>query len=112
MEITRYRLWDETPGTTAYEPWIEHYKPEKALNDSALVIIPGSGYAADPDRPKQEGERVAKHYCEMGINVFCLRYRVSPDYQILCYPVIGFDRENYYIHQGSPGNLLGDINLN
>jgi len=73
-----------------------------------LVIIPGSGYAADPDRPKQEGERVAKHYCEMGINVFCLRYRVSPDYQILCYPVIGFDRENYYIHQGSPTNLLGD----
>ena len=31
-----------------------------------------------------------------------------PDYQILCYPVIGLDRENEYIHQGSPTNLLAD----
>lgn len=36
------------------------------------------------------------------------RMSFVPDYQILCYPVIGFDRENYYIHQGSPTNLLGD----
>lgn len=176
MGITRYQLWDNIPGTAAYEPWIEHYKPENPINDSALVIIPGSAYSMDPDRPKQEGERVAKHYCEMGINVFCLRYRVKPDYfplpildgrrtvryirfhsekfginpdkvavmgyssgghltaslftyldkidfedideidkmsfvpnyQILCYPVIGLDRDNYYIHRSSPANLLGD----
>ncbi|MBQ2897493.1 MAG: alpha/beta hydrolase [Clostridia bacterium] len=176
MEITRYSLWDNIPGTTNYEPWIEHYAPQKAITDSALLIVPGSGYEVDPDRPKQEGERVAKYYCEMGINVFCLRYRVKPDYfplpildgrravrfirynsekfginknkiaamgyssgghltaslfsyndkidfedideidkenyvpdyQILCYPVIGLDKENHYIHYGSPSSLLND----
>lgn len=176
MKITRYSLWDNIPGTTNYEPWIEHYKPEKAICDSALVIVPGSGYRSDPDLPKQEGERVAKYYCEMGINVFCLRYRVSPDcfpipildgrrairyvryysekfginkdkvaamgysagghltaslftytdkidfediddidkecfvpnYQVLCYPVIGLNKDNHYIHKGSPDGLLAD----
>lgn len=174
MEVTRYALWDKIPGTAAYEPWIEHYKPEKAINDSAFVLVPGSGYANDPDRPKQEGERVAKYYCEMGLNVFVLRYRTKPDYfplpildgrrairyiryhseklginkdkiaamgwssgghltaalftyhdkidfediddidkenfvpnlQVLGYPVIGLNRDNYYIHPGSPTNLL------
>ena len=62
MEITTYKLWDEIPGTAAYEPWVVHYKPEKAVNDSAFVLIPGSGYANDPDLPKQEGDRVAKYY--------------------------------------------------
>ncbi len=144
--------------------------------DSALVIVPGSGYEVDPDVPRQEGERVAKYYCEMGINVFCLRYRVNPDcfplpildgrravryvryhcekfginkdkvaamgyssgghltaslltytdkidyediddidkecfipnYQILCYPVIGLNRDNYYIHMTSPEMFLED----
>lgn len=176
MEIKRYQLWDNLPGTATYEPWIEHYKPEQAINDSALVIIPGSGYCIDPDMPRQEGERVAKYYCEMGIHVFCLRYRVKPDYfplpildgrrairyiryyakqfgihndkiavmgysagghlaaslftyldkidfediddidkvsfvpnyQILCYPVIGLDRDRYYSHCGSSLCLLGD----
>ena len=75
MEITRYRLWDETPGTTAYEPWIEHYKPEKALNDSALVIIPGSGYAADPDRPKQEGDSLPSFSAPKSAhNFICFRF--------------------------------------
>jgi len=176
MKITRYELWDKVPGTANYEPWIEHYEPENKKSDSALLIVPGSGYQNDPDRPKQEGERVAKYFCEKGLNVFVLRYRVAPDYfplpildgrravryiryhsekfginknklaamgyssgghltaslfayqkdieygkldivdnesfvpdyQILCYPVIGLDRENDYIHQGSPTNLLAD----
>ncbi len=176
MEITTYKLWNEIPGTAAYEPWVVHYKPEKAVNDSAFVLIPGSGYAHDPDLPKQEGDRVAKYYAEMGINTFVVRYRVKPDYfplpildgrrairfirynsekfgiskdkiaamgwssgghltaslftyldkidyediddidkedfvpnfQVLGYPVIGLDRDNYYIHQGSPTNLLND----
>ena len=176
MKITRYSLWDNIPGTTTYEPWIEHYKPESPICDSAFIIVPGSAYAADPDIPKQEGERVARYYCEMGINVFCLRYRVKPDYfplpvldgrravryvryhskifginknkiaamgyssgghltaslfaytdkidyedvddvdkecfipnyQILCYPVIGLNKGNYYIHKTSPDNLLGN----
>ena len=80
MEIIKYPLWDNVPGTAAYEPWLMHYKPEKAVCDSAFVLVPGSGYSNDPDRPKQEGERVAKYYCEMGLNVFVLRYRVKPDY--------------------------------
>ena len=80
MKITRYPLWDKAPGTSAYEPWIEHYSPEKPVSDSALIIVPGSAYRHDPDLPKQEGERVASYFCEMGINVFCLRYRVRPDY--------------------------------
>lgn len=176
MKITRYHLWETPPGTANYEPWIEHYCPDKSVTDSALLIIPGSGYRIDPDLPKQEGERVAKHYCEKGVNVFCLRYRVKPDYfplpildsrrairyiryhsnkfgisknkiavmgyssgghlaaslfafeqkidyenidavdnesfvpnyQILCYPVIGFNKDNYYIHRSSPENLLDD----
>ncbi len=176
MIITRYSLWDKVPGSCTYEPWVEHYAPEAASTDSALVIIPGSGYRCDPDKPKQEGERVARYYAERGINVFVVRYRVEPDYfplpildgrrairfirynaekfgiskskiaamgyssgghltaslfnfhdaidfegldeidredyvpdyQILCYPVIGFKRENDYIHQGSTFSLPGD----
>ena len=176
MKTEIYSLWDKVPGTANYEPWIEHYAPENKKTDSALLIIPGSGYASDPSRPKQEGERVAKYFCEKGINVFVLRYRVAPDYfplpildgrramryiryysekfginknkiaaigyssgghlaaslftyhdkiefenlddidkecfvpdyQVLCYPVIGLNRESYYIHQGSPTSLLAD----
>ena len=80
MEITRYSLWEKVPGTTVkHEPWIEHYAPENKKTDSALIIIPGSGYINDPNGPKQEGERVARHFCDKGINVFVLRYRVFPD---------------------------------
>ncbi len=176
MKVTRYSLWDNIPGTANYEPWIEHYAPDEVKCDSALIIIPGSAYCMDPAKPKQEGERVARYFCDMGINVFCLRYRVKPDYfplpildgrrtvrfvrynsekfgidkhkvaalgyssgghltaslftytdkidfedtddidkedfipdyQVLCYPVIGLDRDDYYIHRSSPANLLGD----
>ncbi len=176
MEAVKYAMWDKTPGTANYEPWIEHYAPDNKKTDSALLIIPGSGYSNDPYKPKQEGERVAKYFCEKGINVFVLRYRVAPDhfplpildgrravryiryhaekfginkqkiaamgyssgghltaslftyldkidfeniddidkecfapdYQILCYPVIGLTKEDYYIHPYSPDNLLGD----
>lgn len=176
MKITRYQLWDKVPGSSTYEPWIEHYSPKKAISDSVLIIVPGSAYKHDPAIPKQEGDRVASYFCEMGINVFCLRYRVKPDYfplpildgrravryvryhsekfginknkvavmgyssgghltaslfsfhenidyenmdnidnesfvpnyQILCYPVIGLNKDNYYIHKTSPDNLLDD----
>ena len=175
MNVTRYSLWENVPCTTNnYEPWIEHYAPKNKITNSALIIIPGSGYISDPDRPKQEGERVAKYFCDKGINVFVLRYRVFPDvfpcpildgrravryvryysekfginkekvavmgysagghltaslftyhdkteyegideidnesyipdYQILCYPVISLDKDNYFTHQGSADNLL------
>ena len=80
MEITRYELWDNIPGTTDTIPHIIHYKPEKPVTDGALIIFPGSGYSATPARPLQEGERVAKYYCELGINVFVGIYRVKPDF--------------------------------
>ncbi len=177
MDVVRYSLWDDVPGSKSYEPWIEHYIPYKTICDSALVILPGSAYSKDPSLSKHEGARVAEYYCKKGINVFCLRYRVKPDYfpipildgrrairyirfhcgkfginkskiaamgfssgghltaslfsyidkidyegiddidredfipnyQILCYPVIGLNRDNEYIHNASPENLLGDM---
>ncbi len=176
MEIKRYKMWEETPGAASYEPWLEHYIPAERKTDSAMLIIPGSAYCCDPMRPKQEGERVAKHFCEKGINVFVLRYRVFPDtfpcpvldgrravryirynaekfginkekiaalgyssgghltaslfnyfdkiefegideidnedfvpnYQILAYPVISMNKDNYFTHKPSPENLLAD----
>ena len=176
MEVLQYSLWDKVPGTANYEPYLMHFIPDNKKTDSAILIVPGSGYKVCPARPKQEGERVAEHLCKMGINVFVLVYRVAPDYfplpildgrravryirynsekfginknkiaamgyssgghltaslfsykkaiefenideidkedfvpdyQILCYPVIGLDKENEYIHQGSPVNLLAD----
>ena len=99
MNVTRYSMWNNIPGTTNYEPWIEHYEPEKAICDSALVIVPGSGYVNDPAWPKPEGERVAKYYCDMGINVFCLRYRVKPDYFPL--PILDGRRAIRYIRYHS-----------
>ncbi len=176
MKIEKYSMWKETPGTANYEPWLEHYIPTKKTTDSAILIIPGSAYCHDPYLPKQEGERVALHFCERGINVFVLRYRVFPDvfpcpvldgrravryiransekfginkekiaaigyssgghltatlfnylekiefegideidredfvpnYQVLCYPVISMNKDNYFTHQSSPENLLAD----
>ncbi len=142
-----------------------------------MIIIPGSGYESYPYKPKQEGDRVAKHLCDLGIPTFVLRYRIFPDqfplpildgrravryvryhskefgidknkiatmgyssgghltasiftyldkidfeniddidnesftpnYQVLCYPVISFEKDNDYTHQGSPINMLGDM---
>ncbi len=176
MKIIRYNLWETVPGSVNYIPYLEHYEPENKSSNSALLILPGSGYHSDPSLPKQEGERVAKYYAEKGINVFLLRYRVfpdifplpildgrravryirynsekfginknsiaamgfssgghltaslftynekidyedideidnesfTPDFQILCYPVISLDRENDFTHQGSTFNLPGE----
>lgn len=176
MEKTILSLWERIPGQATYQPWLEHYAPEKATTSSSILIIPGSGYRADPLIPKQEGERVANYLCDLGINVFVLRYRVypdiypsplldgrravryirqhsecfgidpngiaamgysagghltaslfaytaplegegldeidsqpfTPDYQILCYPVIGLNTDDYYIHKGSSTGLLGE----
>ncbi len=176
MKEINYSLWEAAPGTANYEPYITHYIPEKPSTDAALLIIPGSAYKNCPANPKQEGERVARYFCEKGINTFVLVYRVLPDvyplpildgrramryiryhssefginknristigyssgghlaaslttyldkidhecmdeidnesfvpnYQILCYPVISLDPDNYFTHQGSVTNLLAD----
>lgn len=176
MNMKKYDLWKEVPGTANTTPYIMHYQPEEKKTDSVLLIIPGSGYAKSPSFAPQEGERVAKWFCEKGINVFVLEYRVAPDkypmplldgrravryiryhsekfkinknriaamgyssgghltaslfayhesidfeniddidkesfvpdFQILCYPVISLDRDNYYTHMGSVDCLLAE----
>ncbi len=176
MEIKKYEMWEKTPGTTNFEPWLMHFIPEKKSTESSILIVPGSAYCYDPALPVQEGERVARHFCEKGINVFVLRYRVFPDvfpcpvldarravrytrfnaekfginkekiaaigyssgghltstlfnyfdkiefegldeidkenfvpnYQVLCYPVISMNKDNYFTHKSSPENLLAD----
>lgn len=176
MKIEKYELWDKIPGTTNTKPYIMHYAPDKKTTESAMLIIPGSGYAVSPSRAPQEGERVAGYFCDRGINVFILEYRVAPDsyplpildgrravryiryysekfginkeklavmgysagghlaaslfaytagidfeslddidkesfipdFQILCYPVIGLNKDNYYTHKGSAEHLLAD----
>ena len=83
MTPARYELWENTPGKGEYTPFILHYKPECACTDAAVLIVPGSGYVSNPERPKQEGERVAQYLAGQGINVFVLIYRVFADG---CYP--------------------------
>ncbi len=79
MTITEYKMWNCAPGTVNYEPYIMHYAPDEKNTDGAVLIIPGSGYWANPANPAQEGDAVAKHLCQRGINVFIVIYRVAPD---------------------------------
>lgn len=174
MDTLKYELWESVPGTTNTKPYLMHYIPDEIVTKSVVLIIPGSGYRISPSNAPQEGKRVAKYLCEMGINVFVLEYRVAPDIyplplldgrramryiryhsdrfgidkekiavlgysagghlaaslssyvealeyekadiidkekyipdlQILCYPVISLDKENYYTHIGSADGLL------
>ena len=174
MNVLKYDLWENIPGTTNTKPFIMHYVPVEQVTKSAILIIPGSGYGVSPSRAPQEGERVAKYLCEKGINVFVLEYRVAPDryplpildgrramryirfysdkfgiekdkvavigysagghltasltsfldsleyeniddidnesfipdMQVLCYPVISLNGDNYYTNIGSAKNLL------
>ncbi len=95
MTITEYKLWGCTPGTTNYEPYIIHYAPDEKISNSAILIIPGSGYWANPAKPAQEGDAVAKYLCQRGINVFILIYRVAPDHFPL--PILDGRRAMRYI---------------
>ena len=83
MIPVKYDLWDTAPNGGDYAPYIEHYKPENCITDAAVVLVPGSGYVANPALPKQEGENVANYLAEQGINVFVVIYRVGTDG---CYP--------------------------
>ena len=60
-----------------YTPHIVHYAPSGVKTDAAILLVPGSGYMYRPDRPIQEGARVAEYLAERGINVFVLIYRVG-----------------------------------
>ena len=79
MNILKYELWENIPGTTNSKPYIMHYIPKDKITSGAVLIIPGSAYVYAPSRAPQEGDRVARYLCEKGINVFVLEYRVAPD---------------------------------
>jgi len=79
MDILRYELWENIPGSTNYKPYMMHYIPEKKITCGAILTIPGSGYSDRPSKFTAEGDRVARYLCEKGINVFVLEYRVAPD---------------------------------
>lgn len=86
MISIRYELWEKNvPVGGSYTPYIVQYEPSKRRTDAAVLLVPGSGYAANPANPKQEGERVAEYLCERGIPVFVLIYRVSSEG---CYPYV------------------------
>ena len=78
MNTEKYYLWNDAPGAKEVEPYVIHYIPDEIKTDGALLILPGSGYAVTPSRPVQEGQRVAEHFSNLGINVFVLEYRVKP----------------------------------
>ena len=58
-----------------YVPVLEHYAPEQATHDCAVVIFPGGGYSG---RAPHEGEGYAKFFVENGIHAFVCEYRVCP----------------------------------
>ena len=80
MKEERYELWENIPGTTNSKPYITRYIPDEVSSKHTLVIFPGSGYRKSPSIPVQEGKRVAEYFCNLGINVFVLEYRVTPDF--------------------------------
>ena len=80
MREEKYELWENIPGTTNSKPYITRYIPDKVCSRHVLVIFPGSGYRKSPSIPTQEGKRIAEYFCNLGINVFVLEYRVTPDY--------------------------------
>ncbi len=84
MAPIRFTLWENAPERGDYAPYIEYYKPEVCKASGSVLLIPGSGYAVNPSRPVQEGERVARYLCERGIPVFVLIYRVFPEAGFPC----------------------------
>lgn len=75
MEITKFNLWDNTPGMCEEVPTITYYKPENKKSDWTVVVFPGGGYCA---RAPHEGEGYAKYLASNGINAFVVDYRVFP----------------------------------
>ena len=82
MTPVRYELWKKAPANGDYEPYILHYSPAVRKTDAAVLLVPGSGYRANPSKPQQEGDRVARYLTDEGIEVFMLVYRVGDG----CYP--------------------------
>ena len=66
MDIIKYELWENIPGTTNTRPYLMHYIPSESKTNGAILIIPGSGYHTSPSKAPQEGDRVAKYLCKKG----------------------------------------------
>ncbi len=75
MEVTKFNLWDNTPGMCEEIPTITYYKPENKTSDWTVVIFPGGGYCA---RAEHEGKGYAEFLANNGVNAFVVDYRVSP----------------------------------
>lgn len=72
-----YKMWNNDAESSNLLPRIELYNPEKCNTDAAILLVPGSAYRNSPDRPVQEGARVAESLASRGIKVFVLIYRVG-----------------------------------
>lgn len=79
MERIEYQLWENPPGTLHSVPKLTYYPTAERKTDGAMLIIPGSAYHYPPADAPQEGERVAEYFCDRGVPVFVLDYRVEPD---------------------------------
>lgn len=95
MNIKKHIMWNNIPSTLNSDSYLMQYQPDRKITDSAILIIPGSGYRVSPSNAVQEGDRVAKYLCEKGIPVFMLEYRIAPDFFPL--PILDGRRAMRYI---------------
>ena len=78
-------LWpDGAPHANGEEaadiPTLEVFLPDNADGVTAAVVIcPGGGYGALADQ--HEGIDIARHFNELGVAAFILRYRLAPHYR-------------------------------
>lgn len=75
MQVRTYDLWENIPGGYDIKPDITAYIPDNKKSDSAVVILPGGGYAGLCD---YEGDGYARFFAENGICAFVVRYRLAP----------------------------------
>lgn len=74
-EIKVMDLWENTPGMCEEIPKLTAYIPSENRKNSAVVILPGGGYAM---RAPHEGDGYARFLCEHGYFAFVCDYRVLP----------------------------------
>lgn len=75
-----FKMWDNTPEVTNFEPTIEYYKSQNKTTDSTIIIFPGGGYGG---RTPHEGKDYAEFLNSFGMDAFVVQYRVYPN----CFPL-------------------------
>ena len=75
MFVKTVNLWENTPGMCEEVPFLDIYVPENKTSDTAVVILPGGGYAGVG---MHVGKSFAEFLNEHGITAFVCKYRVSP----------------------------------